>query len=81
MEDTAHVGPAGRQAELGGRALIRLGARSSRSRISLRWVAMSDAVLFRLGAPVSLVVAIGLALPIAEVLQLSDKRAGRVPAA
>jgi hypothetical protein len=42
---------------------------------------MSDAVLFRLGAPVSLVVAIGLALPIAEVLQLSDKRAGRVPAA
>jgi hypothetical protein len=57
---------------------------------------MSEAVLFGLGALVSLVVAIGLALPIygavldgryqaereaAEVLQLSDKRAGRVPAA
>lgn len=57
---------------------------------------MSDTVLFGLGALVSLIVAIGLALPIygaildgryqaereeAEVLQLSDKRAGRVPAA
>jgi len=57
---------------------------------------MSEAVLFGLGALVSLVVAIGLALPIygaildgryqaereaAEVLQLSDKGSGRVPAA
>jgi len=57
---------------------------------------MSEAVLFGLGALVSLVVAIGLALPIygaildgryqaereaAEVLQLLDKGSGRVPAA
>jgi hypothetical protein len=57
---------------------------------------MSDAVLFGLGALVTLIVAIGLALPIygaildgryqaehegAEVLQLSDKNRGRRPAA
>lgn len=57
---------------------------------------MSDAVLFGLGALVTLIVAIGLALPIygaildgryqaehegADVLQLSDKTHGRRPAA
>ena len=57
---------------------------------------MNSGVLFGLGALVTLVVAIGLALPIygaildgryqaehegAEVRQLSDKRAGRPPAA
>lgn len=57
---------------------------------------MSGAVLFGVGALVTLVVAIGLALPIygaildgryqaeheaAEVRQLSDRRAGRPPAA
>ena len=57
---------------------------------------MSDALLFGLGALVTLIVAIGLALPIygaildgryqaehegAEVLQLSDKNRGRQPAA
>lgn len=57
---------------------------------------MSDTVLFAVGALVSLFVAIGLALPIygaildgryqaeqegAEVRHLSQKRAGRLPAA
>ena len=57
---------------------------------------MNSGVLFGLGALVTLVVAIGLALPIygaildgryqaehegVEVRQLSDKRAGRPPAA